>query len=250
MARLANKVAIVSGAARGMGAAEATLFAKEGAKIILGDVRDDQCKAVADDINKTHGSEVAVALYLDVRLIADWTKAVALATSKFGGLDILINNAAILVETDIVNCTEADWDRVIDVNQKGTFLGMKVAVPAMRKRGGGSIVNVSSIGGLIGTPGYAAYHASKGAVRTLAKHGAVMYGAENIRCNTIYPGPVLTDMISGLNEEAYETTVRATALKRFGSCEEIAHAALFLASDDSSFITGADLTVDGGYTAI
>lgn len=250
MRRLEGKVAIITGGARGMGAAEATLFASEGACVVVADVLDDETTAVVADINRMHGKDVALAVHLDVSNSAQWQQAIAMTISRFGGLDILVNNAAILVEADIVDTTEDEWERVIGVNQKGTWLGMKFAVPAMRERGGGSIINISSMGGLVGTAGYAAYHSTKGAVRLLSKHGAAAYGKDNIRCNTIYPGPIMTPMLGNLAPEAYQVTVDATLLKRMGRVDDVATAVLFLASDEASFITGADLTVDGGYTAV
>jgi len=250
MERLKNKVALISGAARGMGAAEAKVFVNEGAKVLVADVLDAESAALVDKINHDCGKEMAIAVHLDVTDADQWKKAISVAESRYGGLDILVNNAGILVEADIVDTTEDEWEKVIAVNQKGTWLGMKHAIPAMRRRGGGSIINISSIGGLVGTPGYAAYHSTKGAVRMLSKHGAVAYGKDNIRCNTVFPGPVMTPMLAGLAEEDYQVTVDATLLKRMGHVNDVAHAVLFLASDEASFITGADLAVDGGYTAV
>ena len=250
MGRVSGKVALVSGAARGQGAAEARLFAAEGARVVLADVIDDECAAVAAEINLAQGTEVAVAMHVDVREASHWSSAVECAESRFGGLDILVNNAGVLVVADLENTTDEEWERVIAVNQKGTWLGMKAAVPAMRRRGGGAIVNISSIGGLVGTAGHAAYHSTKGAVRMLSKHAAAAYGADNIRCNTVYPGPVMTQMLADLDEAAYQVTVDSTLLKRMGKVEEIANAVLFLVSDEASFVTGADLAVDGGYTAV
>jgi cyclopentanol dehydrogenase len=250
MGRLTNKVAIVSGAARGIGQAIVQEFAKEGARVVIGDVLDDQIKAVAEGLNKTQGSEVAASIHLDVRQAAEWQAAIALATSKFGGVDVLVNNAGVLMPSDAVNCSEEEWDKILDTNTKGSFLGIKYAVPAMRKRGGGSIVNIASTGGMLGTKVCAAYHTSKGGVRLLSKHAAVAYGAENIRSNAICPGTVLTDMVKDLPQKMRDASAKATALKRYGKVEEVARAAVFLASDESSFVTGVDLPVDGGATSM
>jgi cyclopentanol dehydrogenase len=250
MAKLAGKVAVISGAARGIGQAIAQEFAKEGAKIVIGDVLDDQMKAVSEAINKIQGSEVAAAVHLDVREAGQWQAAVDLATAKFGGLDVLVNNAGILAMSDAVNCTEEEWDRIFDVNAKGSFLGIKYAVPAMRKRGGGSIVNIASIGGIQATKVTAAYHASKGGARLLSKHAAVAYGRENIRSNALCPGTVETDIVKDVPDKLKEAAARGTCLKRFGKVEEVAKVAVFLASDASSYVTGADIAVDGGATAM
>jgi NAD(P)-dependent dehydrogenase (short-subunit alcohol dehydrogenase family) len=248
MGRLSNKVAVVSGAARGIGEAIVREFAAEGAKLVIGDVLDDQIKAVAEALNKTQGSEVAVAVHLDVRKAAEWQAAIDLAMSKFGGLDVLVNNAGVLMPSDAVNCSEEEWDKILDTNTKGSFLGIKYAVPAMRKRGAGSIVNIASTGGMLGTKVCAAYHTSKGGVRLLSKHAAVAYGPDKIRSNAICPGTVMTDMIKDLPQKMRDASAKATALKRYGKVEEVAKVALFLASDDSTFVTGIDLAVDGGAT--
>jgi hypothetical protein len=162
MDRLKGKVALISGGARGQGAAEARLFVGEGAKVVVGDVLDDQAKALADGINKKAGARVIAAVHLDVTRAADWRAAVETCEREFGGLDILVNNAGIARMGGVDDTTEEEWDAVININQKGVWLGMKAGVPAMRRRGGGSIVNISSIYGLIGSPGMAAYHSSKG----------------------------------------------------------------------------------------
>jgi cyclopentanol dehydrogenase len=252
MNRLRGKVAIISGAARGMGAAEARLFAEEGAQVIIGDIDDTRCAALAAEINERIGCEQAVAVRLDVSSAQAWRQVMDLADKRYGGVDVLVNNAAIVRTSDIENTSEEEWASVIAINQTGTWLGMKAVVPSMRKRGAGSIVNISSIGGLVGTPGHCAYHAAKGAVRMLSKHGAAAYGQDNIRCNTVFPGPTMTAMLESLipTSQQKQATIASTLLKRLGRPEEIAQAVLFLASDESSFITGADLSVDGGYTAV
>src|SRR5215472_10961629 len=173
MDRLKGKVALISGGARGQGAAEARLFASEGAKVVIGDVRDDLCKKTADEINAKVGARTVAACHLDVTRAADWRAAVDTCEREFGGLDILVNNAGIANLKGVEETSEEEWDSIVNINQKGVWLGMKMAVPAMRKRGGGSIINISSIFGLIGSAGSAAYHGTKGAVRLLTKAAAV-----------------------------------------------------------------------------
>ncbi len=195
MDRLKGKVALISGGARGQGASEARLFAAEGAKVVIGDVRDDLCKKTADEINAKTGARTVVAFHLDVTRAADWRAAVDVCEREFGGLDILVNNAGIANLKGIEETSEEEWDSIVNINQKGVWLGMKAAVPAMRKRGGGSIINISSIFGIIGSAGSAAYHGTKGAVRLLTKAAAVQYAPEKIRVNSVHPGVILTPMV-------------------------------------------------------
>jgi len=254
MDRLKGKVALISGAARGQGAAEARLFASEGAKVVLGDVLEAETQAVARGIN-AKVPKAAVAIRLDVTRAADWRAAVNLAEREFGGLDILINNAGVLGLGGVSATNEEEWDRVISINQKGVWLGMKEAAPAMRKRGAGSIINISSIYGIIGSGGSAAYHASKGAVRIMTKTAAVEYAPDKIRVNSIHPGVIQTPMLEAFQDDAelrqaLDAITAVAPLKRAGTPEEVAYCALFLASDESSFVTGSELVVDGGYTAV
>jgi cyclopentanol dehydrogenase len=251
MDRLKGKVALISGGARGQGAAEARLFAGEGAKVVIGDVRDDLTKATADGINAKAGANTARAVRLDVTRAADWRNAVDLCEREFGGLDILVNNAGIANMKGVEQTSEEEWDAVVNVNQKGVWLGMKTAIPAMRKRGGGSIINISSIFGLIGSAGSTAYHGTKGAVRLLTKAAAVQYAPEKIRVNSIHPGLILTPMVEGAigSQTELQPVVNLTPMGRGAQPEEVGWCVLFLASDESSFVTGAELAVDGGYTA-
>jgi len=246
--RLAGKVALISGGARGQGEAEGRLFVKEGAVVVLGDILVEAGQQVAADIVAQKGQ--ATFVKLDVTQEADWQQAVETAVRTYGKLDILVNNAGIF-RTEGVEATSLElWNQVIAVNQTGVWLGMKCAIPAMRQAGGGSIVNISSGAGIVGSGFAAAYHGTKGAVRILTKTAAVEYAREGIRINSVHPGVVDTEMIRGtLNQEGMQGAIRAHPLGRMGTAEDIAYAVLFLASDEASYITGAELVIDGGYTA-
>ena len=250
MDRLKGKVALISGGARGQGAAEARLFAGEGARVVIGDVRDDLCKKTADEINAKTGAKNALALHLDVTRAADWRVAVEACEREFGGLDILVNNAGIANVKGIEETTEEEWDSIVNINQKGVWLGMKAAVPSMRRRGGGSIINISSIFGLIGSSGSAAYHGTKGAVRLLTKSAAVQYAPDKIRVNSVHPGVILTPMVDAVPPEDLQPLIDMAPMKRGAQPEEVGWCVVFLASDEASFVTGTELVVDGGYTAV
>ena len=246
MGRLDGKTAIITGAARGQGADEALLFALEGANVVFGDVLDDEGMAVERQIRELGGN--ATYVRLDVTNDDDWAAAVELAEERFGSLDIVVNNAAINLPSD----DKDSWDKVMDVNVRGIHLGTQHSIPAMKRAGGGSIVNISSVAGLLGRKGTPyAYTASKGAVRLLTKAVAIDYAADNIRCNSIHPGPIDTEMLAGTTPtaEAMEVRRHEVPLQRIGVVRDIALAVLFLASDESSWITGAELAVDGGITA-
>ncbi|HLI79833.1 MAG TPA: glucose 1-dehydrogenase [Candidatus Binataceae bacterium] len=254
MDRLKGKVALISGGARGQGAAEARLFTAEGAKVVLGDVLDNEARATAEQINKSSpnksSTKSAIALHLDVTRAADWRAAVETCEREFGGLDILVNNAGIANMKGVAETSEEEWDAVVGINQKGVWLGMKAAIPAMRKRGGGSIINISSIYGLIGSGGSAAYHGTKGAVRLLTKAAAVQYAPENIRVNSVHPGVIKTPMVEAIDEELIKQITALAPMKRAGTAEEVGYVVLFLASNEASFVTGSEYVVDGGYTAV
>ena len=241
--RLAGKVALITGAARGQGAAEARLFVAEGARVVLGDVRHELGEKVAASLG-----EAARYVPLDVAQEEHWQRAVALAEAEFGRLDILINNAGIVGDfCPTERCTLESYQRTIAVNQIGPFLGMKTAIPALRRAGGGSIVNVCSVAGLYGIPGLVAYGASKWALRGMTKAVAFDVGKDNIRVNALHPGSVETPMMAPSTDRSALT--RDQAIDRVAQPEEIASAALFLASDESAFITGADLAADAGLSA-
>ena len=247
--RLESKVALISGGARGIGAAEARMFAREGASVVVGDVLEEEGRRVEKEIIDTGGH--ALFARLDVTSEADWLRVVELTVQRFGRLDILVNNAAILRKGQVLETSEETWDEVMSVNSKGVFLGTKHAIPQMRKSGGGSIINISSGAGITGSRRNAAYHASKGAVRIFTKAAAVQYAKEGIRVNSVHPGPVSTDMLASSHADDDSDEQRATQipLGRFGKPDEVAYGVLYLASDESSFVTGSELVIDGGRTA-
>ena len=250
MARLEGKVALISGGARGQGAIEARMFAEEGASVVIGDILDDQGRQTEAELQEL-GYNVTY-VHLDVTSESDWEAAVQSAVDTYGKLDVLLNNAGILIRKNIEETTEDDWDRIFAVNAKGVFLGTKAAIPAMRDAGGGSIINISSTAGLVGSPnGSASYTATKGAVRLFTKSTAIQHAREGIRCNSIHPGPIETDMIADtLNDPAnMALRMQRLPLGRVGKPSEIAYGAIYLASDESSFVTGSEVVIDGGTTA-
>jgi len=246
MGRLDGKVALITGGARGQGAAEARLFAREGASVVFVDIRDELGQKVEEEIQELGGE--ATYVHLDVTKTPDWEQAIALAESKYGKLNVLVNNAAILIRKEIEETTGEEWDLIMDVNAKSVFLGTKHAIPAMRRAGGGSIVNISSISGLVGV-GPAAYIATKGAVRLFTKATAIQYAGENIRANSVHPGGVDTPMVNEIPEDQQGQSRLRTPMGRRATPEEIAYGVLYLASDEASFVTGSELVIDGGATA-
>ena len=247
--RLENKVALISGGARGMGAVEAKMFVQEGAKVVIGDVLDEDGKQTEAEINEAGGE--CVFVHLDVTDETAWQDAVAAAVDRFGKLDILVNNAGIARINNVEDTTSDEWDLVMDINAKGVFLGTKAAIPEIRKSGGGSIVNISSIAGLTGGR-TSSYAASKGAVRLLTKSSAIQYAGEGIRCNSVHPGVIETPMTTPImlnTQEDRDLNASRHPLGRVGQPEDIAYGVLFLASDESSFMTGSELVIDGGLTA-
>ena len=248
--RLEGKVALISGGARGMGAAEAILFAREGARVAIGDMLDEEGKRTEAEINESGGE--CVFIHLDVTDENAWQDAVAATVARFGKLDILVNNAGVSGGRGILEDTTVEaWDRVMDINSKGVFLGTKAAIPEMRRAGGGSIINISSVYGLVGSAGSSAYHASKGAVRLLTKSTAIQYAGEGIRANSVHPGIIETAMTEATlaDPERNQRWMSGTPLGRRGVPDDVAYGVLFLASDESSFMTGSELVIDGGWTA-
>ena len=247
--RLENKVALISGGARGMGAAEAKLFSTEGAKVVIGDILEEEGRQTEAEINESGGECLFVRL--DVTSESDWQAAVDLAVVRFGTLDVLVNNAGIFRTERVEETTGELWDQVMDINAKGVFLGTKCVIPEMRKAGDGSIINISSGLGLVGSPWSAAYSASNGAVRLFTKSTAIQYAREGIRANSVHPGLIETLMTAELlaNEASRQARTSRYPMNRIGQPEDIAFGVLFLASDESSFMTGSELVIDGGSTA-
>ncbi len=246
--RLHDKVALITGGASGMGQSEAVLFAKEGAKVVVADVLEPEGQKVADSLG---GAGRFVRL--DVTSEAAWQQAIAAAVSAFGKLDVLINNAGISGTFDADTLSTSAWDRLMDVNAKGTFLGMKHAIPAMEKAGGGAIVNISSVSGFVGQNGiHMAYNASKGAVRLMTKSAAVQYARSGIRVNSVHPGvlPAMRSSKATADPAFRQKMLAGVPMRREGRVEEVAYAVLFLASDEASYITGTELVVDGGWLAV
>ncbi|GAA0399682.1 SDR family NAD(P)-dependent oxidoreductase [Paenibacillus motobuensis] len=249
MGRLANKVAIITGSAGGQGKAEAILFAKEGAKVVVTDVQEDKVNQVVAII-KENGGE-AIGFYHNVASEDNWIQVVGDTVKAFGKVDILVNNAGVTSDTSFIETSLEKWNKVIDINLTGTFLGMKHVIPVMLENGGGSIINISSIAGLTGGSGASAYTASKGAIRLLTKGAAVDYAKNNIRVNSVHPGYIETPMTEAFFaiEPMLEWFKAATPLPYLGKPEDIADGVLYLASDESKFVTGIELPIDGGYSA-
>jgi len=245
--RLKDKVAIVTGGAHGMGEAEARLFAKEGAAVVIADVLNDMGEAVAADINASQGR--AMYVRTDVTSETDWKALIARTIQTYGKLDILVNNAGISGSAVGDDLSLEGWNRLMSINSTGVFLGTSLAAQEMAKAGKGSIVNISSIMGFIGgADGHLGYSASKGAVRIMSKSAAVRWGPSGVRVNTVHPG-YMPAMLNGTNAGGRAAKIPITPLRRLGEPIEVAHGVLFLASDDASFITGTELVIDGGYIA-
>ena len=248
--RLENKVAFISGGARGMGASEARIFAQEGAMVVIGDVLDEEGRQTEAAINEVGGE--CLFVHLDVTSEDSWADAIAATIARFGKLDVLVNNAGIVARGTLDTATVEQWDQVMDVNAKGVFLGTKAAIPEMRNAGGGSIINISSMSGIVGqTDIQPVYNASKGAVRIFTKSTALQYAKEGIRVNSVHPGAIDTPMAGDrLTDPELQREAEATnPMGRTAKPEEVAYGVLFLASDESSFMTGSELVIDGGATA-
>ena len=240
--RLEGKIALISGGTGGQGSTEVKLFCQEGAKVVFGDIDDEKGKKLESEVRKFGGE--ATYVHLDVTSESDWQKAVSKTIELYGKLNILINNAGILITKRLEETTESDWDLVQSVNAKGVFLGANSVISAMKNSGGGSIVNISSIAGLVGRP-WSAYTASKGAVRLLTKSIAVQYGPDRIRCNSVHPGIVNDNAMGELTlanfPDSTEDLLIDTPLRRFAVSKDIAMGVLYLASDESSYVTGSEL---------
>jgi NAD(P)-dependent dehydrogenase (short-subunit alcohol dehydrogenase family) len=244
--RLEGKVALITAAARGQGKAEAGLFAAKGATVVVTDVLEEQAREVVDGITENGGD--AEFSSLDVTEEANWETVIETVLDEYGSLDVLVNNAGILRMDPIHEETVEGWEQVLAVDQRGVWLGMKHAIPPMRKAGAGSVVNTSSIWGVAGIEGAVAYQAAKGAVRVMTKNAAVAHGSDGVRVNSIHPGFIETPMTEG-KAETHDAMVEKTPLGRAGEPEEVAPTALFLASDEASYVNGAELYVDGGFLA-
>jgi 3alpha(or 20beta)-hydroxysteroid dehydrogenase len=237
--RLSGKVALVSGGARGMGASHAQVMVAEGAKVVLGDILDDEGEVVAKELGDN-----ARYVHLDVTQPGDWDAAVATAVSEFGGLHVLVNNAGIINIGTIEDYELSEWQRILDINLTGVFLGIRAAVKPMKEAGTGSIINISSIEGLAGTIACHGYTATKFAVRGLTKSAAMELGPSGIRVNSIHPGLIKTPMTEWVPEDIFQS-----ALGRIAQPKEVSNLVVYLASDDSSYSTGSEFVVDGGTTA-
>ena len=247
--RLKDKVTLVTGGARGIGAATARLFAQEGANIAVADIIKEEGEGVAREIRAQGGT--AVFMSLDVTDEKNWDEAIRAVLSEFGKLDVVVNSAGVSVRGPLVDLSLEEWERLMSVNSTGVFLGTRAAARVMMEGGGGgSIINLSSIFGLVGSPHGPAYAASKGAVKLLSKTAAIQLAPHKIRVNSICPGFCRTPLTAALWEdrETLERLTKAHPLGRLGRAEDVAYGALYLASDESSFVTGSELVIDGGYT--
>ena len=254
--RLSNKVALITGAASGIegklmgfGGAAGRLFALEGAKVVISDVNDQDGERTAAEIRGKGGD--AVFCHLDVTDEPQWIAAVNTVISQYGQIDILVNNAGSSARHTIEDTSIDTWDGQMNVHAKGTFLGTKYVIPEMRKAGGGSIINISSIYGLIGSPSSTAYHAAKGAARLFTKSAAIQYAKDNIRVNSVHPGFAFTPLteVNYSKPDLKQWVLDRIPLGRMANADEIAYGILYLASDESSFVTGSELVIDGGTTA-
>lgn len=251
MGRVNGKIALVTGGAMGMGRTHCELLAAEGATVIVTDMNEAEGKATVESIIADGGK--AEFHSLNVTVESEWVNVVEKVVASHGQIDVLVNNAGILIVKPLEETTTEEWDRTFDINVKGVFFGTKAVLPAMQKAGGGSIVNISSIYGLVGAPVSAAYQATKGAVRLFTKATAVDYAQYNIRVNSVHPGvidtPMTKDLLHG-DEETRQAILGTTILDRPAQPKEVSYAVLHLASDDSSFMNGSEMVVDGGYTAV
>lgn len=245
--RLKGKVALISGGASGLGEAQATIFAREGAKVVVGDLQDALGAKVVERITAEGGT--AIYTHLDVTNFASWQSAVKLAIDSFGNLTTLVNNAGIFHPGGVVDETEEGWAKMIAVNQTGVFLGMKAAAPGLLKSGNAAIVNISSLYGLIGSPSALSYHATKAAVRVMSKGTALEFASKGVRVNTIFPGQIRTPILGDITPEQDAAIKAAIPMGVVGDPTDIAYGSLYLASDEARYVTGAELWIDGGWYA-
>ena len=247
MKRLEGKVALISGAASGLGEAQAVLYAREGASVVLGDLQDELGASVVERIRSDGGE--ATFVHLDVTNQDSWASAVSTAVDKFGKLTTLVNNAGIFHPGGVQTETAEGWAKMVAVNQTGPFYGMKAAAPALLQTGNAAIVNISSLYGLIGSPDAVSYHASKAAVRVMSKGTALEFAKKGIRVNTIFPGQIRTPILGDITPEQDAAIKASIPMGDVGEPMDIAHGSLFLASDEAKYISGAELWIDGGWYA-
>ena len=246
--RMDGRVALVTGAARGMGAAHTRRLALEGATVVLADVLDEQGESLAAELRED--GRDARYVHLDVTDSAQWAAVVRQALEVHGALHVLVNNAGISNAEAVTDTSDDLWERVIAVNQRGVFLGMRECIPAIARSGGGSVVNISSVYGLRGSPGYAAYHASKAAVLLMTQSAAADHASEGVRVNALCPGLIMTPMVAAEDQDAVRALMQTVPMRRGADPDEISSGVLFLASDEASFVTGSTLVMDGGQLAV
>ena len=247
MRRLEDKVALITGAASGIGSAHARVFSSEGAKVIIADIQEEKAYEILNMINKAGGE--AIFYHLDVTDKTAWKSCVTKAVETFGQLDVLINNAGIFHPGGLEEETEEGWQKIMDINLKGVFLGMKACIHELKKTGNASIVNISSLYGIKGAPGSIAYNVSKAGVHLATKSAALEYARLGVRINSIHPGQIITPIIANLTPEQDSAIKESIPMGRSGQPEEVAYTSLFLCSDEASYITGAQILVDGGWGA-
>ncbi len=246
MARLEGKVALISGGASGIGAAHVRLFAREGAKVVSGDIQEEAGRRVVAEANDAGGE--AIFVRLDVTSTESWTAAVAAAVARFGGLTTLVNNAGIYHPGGVSEETDAGWQRMIAINQTGVWYGMRAALPELVKSGNAAVVNISSLFGMVGSPGSFSYHATKAAVRLMSKSAALEHVKQGVRVNTILPGQIRTPILGDLTPEMDAAIKASIPMGRMGEPEDVAWGSVYLCSDEAKYITGAELVIDAGWS--
>lgn len=245
MKRLAGKVAVVTGGARGMGASHARRLIAEGARVAITDLLDSEGRALKEALGPN-----AIFIRHDVTREKEWNRVIEEVEAAFGPIHVLVNNAGIVLRGTLESFTESEYRKVIDINQVSVFLGMRAAVPSMKRAGNGSIINISSVAGLVGLPHSIAYTASKFAVRGMTKVAAAELGEFRIRVNSIHPGAIMTPMLGQISDEVRDSLIANLSIKRIGDPEEVSHLVLFLASDESAYCTASEFVIDGGLTGV